>query len=89
MELREWEMEIFEQNAFSNISLKMEGFGVVIYKTPIKVFINWSSAHPAPEPASSNFKQDQFGKAFAEQFSAGQMERAIIHTTGGLHSFYL
>ena len=52
MELRKWEMEIFEQNAFSNISLKMEGFGEVIYETPTKVFINRSSAHPAPEPAS-------------------------------------
>ena len=46
-------------------------------------------AHRAPEPACSNFKQDLFGKAFAEQFSADQMEAAIIHTTGGLHSFYL
>ena len=60
-----------------------------VYEMPTKVFLNRSSAQPAPEPASSNFKQDLFGKAFAEQFSADQMERAIIHTTGGLHSFYL
>ena len=69
------ERAIFEQTTFSNI-----------FCIPL---LNRSSARLAAEPASSNFKQDQFGKAFAEQFSADQMERAIIHTTGGLHSFYL